>query len=945
MNSIHMKGIRTHNLKDISIDIPKNKLIVITGVSGSGKSSLAFNTIHAESQRRYVRNISLYNRKLLKLIERPNFDSIEGLSPSISIEQNKIWRYYNLTVGALTEIDNYLQLLYNEIGIPYCYIHQIPLYSYDIQQITDSILDMTENTKVAIIAPFANDLEFKDLNHHYNNLLSQGYIRFRINGEILDDTNFSKKLYSESQLYNLEIIIDRFSIKREYKQRILESLEIAASISQNIIKVLELESKNEILFSTKYACPICQNITPKIEPKIFNINYKEGTCDKCNGLGKIQITYPELMIKSDKLSISEGAIRLWDINNIFTKNLLNDLCNYYNFSIFTEYRKLPQSVKDIIMFGSGSVKIPFTYLRADGTKYQKDNIFEGIIPNLQRKISKNVLTENNLKKYFKEETCTYCFGSKFQQQSNNIFIESNKNNFNIYQVLNLNISDCIIWCRGLNIDSNTIVVKTILKEIISRLTIIRDIGLGYLSLSRSVNSLSIGEQQRIRITNQLSSGLNGILYILDEPSIGLHQRDNLMLIKSLKNLRDLGNTVLVIENDRDIIQNADWIIDLGPEGGLNGGEILAYGTYNDIIQNEKSITAKYLKQMQSKQNNSVATELKKRKNINDKVSKLLLYEATGHNLKKIDLSIPVNYFTCITGVSGSGKSTLIIDTLATAISKIKYNTKKEPLSYSKLEGLEYIKDIVVIDQKSIWQNSKSNLATYIGIFDRIRDIFANTNESRKRGYKSSRFSFNIKGGRCENCHGEGIIKVKIDYFSYIYSKCDFCNGNRYNNETLEIKYKGFNINEILNLTIEQSIIFFNNINDIIKKLKPMKDIGLSYMQLGQNANTISRGELQRIKLAIEFSKHDSVKNLYIFDEPTTGLHFRDIELLINVLNKLVDLGNTVVVIEHNVSLIRNADWIIDLGPDGGSDGGYIVYQGDIKELITSKKGYTSKYIN
>ncbi|AWD32764.1 UvrABC system protein A [Candidatus Kinetoplastibacterium sorsogonicusi] len=935
MDIIDIHEVCTNNLKNVSIKIPKNKFIVITGVSGSGKSSLAFNTIYAESQRRYIESISLYARKFLKLLTNPKYLSIKGLSPAIAVEQNGFFKNSRSTVSTITEIKEYLKLLYSKIGILICMKHNISLSIFNVEQITNNILTMPYDRKIAIIAPFAKNININDLYIHCNDFIAKGFMRFMINGVIIDDLNILKKSYDKdikSQKFSLEIVIDRLYNKYENKQRIAESIEIAINISKNIVKVFDLDSQEEIVFTTQYMCPKCQLNLPIIKSKIFS------TCIKCYGSGFIKKFNPNLLISSEDLSIANGAIKVWDMNNVFIKDLINSLAKHYSFNIHSKYKDIPDHIKNKIFWGSKNEKISFTYTDINGHQYMEYKSYEGLIPNLQRQ----VLEGNNiyLEKFYENQKCHNCNSHQFKSLNLDVFIFSNNQKFSINTVENLSIEELLEWCKWININpSQKQIVDTITLKIINKLSMLINMGLGYLSLNRPMNTLSLGEQQRIKLTNQMSIGLSGITYILDEPSIGLHKQDIDKLISGIQYLKSLGNTIIVIEYDKDIIMHADWIIEMGPGAGVNGGNILANGTYNEIIKNPASIIKKYI--------NTSLKKNRKSKIINKKTQNLILLNATGNNLKDIDIKIPIGYLTCVTGISGSGKSSLIIDTLSNAISNIIYNTSKKSLHYSQLHGVEFFNHIIVINQENIGKNANSNVITYIGIFDIVRNLFANTNESRKRGYKSSRFSFNLQGGRCEFCTGHGKLKIKMDFLADIYQICDYCNGNRFNKETLEIKYKGLNISEILNLTISESIEIFKNIPEIFVKISIMHEIGLSHIKLGQDINFLSMGELHRLKLTIGFTKYhinENGKNLYVIDEPTIGLHFQDIEKLINIFEKLINLGHTIVIIENNISIITVSDWIIELGPGANTEGGYIMFQGVFKELKKSQSD-TAKYIS
>ncbi len=935
MKSISIKGARTHNLKEVDVDIPRNKLVIITGLSGSGKSSLAFDTLYAEGQRRYVESLSAYARQFLSMMDKPDVDQIEGLSPAISIEQKSASHNPRSTVGTVTEIYDYLRLLYARVGIPKCPDHGEELKAKTISEIADVIELMNENEKIMILSPIIRGKKGEHLGI-FEQLQIEGFVRVKINNTVyqLDDT---PKL-DKNKKHDIAAVIDRLAVKKtdEFRSRLTESLETAASLSEGIIEINTIGKETESqLFSTNFSCPKCGYSISELEPRIFSFNSPFGACKKCDGIGVIQFIDPSKIIPDDSVSISNGAIKGWTRRNRFYFYQLKCLAKHFDFSLTMKWKDLDQEVQDIILYGSDEV-IDFSHRFRSGSRIVRKHKFEGVLINTDRRFrdtdSEYMRTE--LSKLLSEKNCDSCNGSRLKKESRNVFI--NDSPINVITEMRINTS--LDFIKKISLKGNRIkIAEKILKEIQDRLTFLNNVGLGYLSLDRSAESLSGGEAQRIRLASQIGSGLVGVTYILDEPSIGLHQRDNNKLIETLKNLRDLGNTVIVVEHDEDAMRQSDHIIDMGPGAGVHGGKVCAQGNLKDILKNKNSITAEYLSKKKE-----IKAPYKRSKHNNNFIK---IRSAFENNLKKINVDIPVGLFTVVTGVSGSGKSTLINQTLLPMSTfLLNRSTLKKEIKCERIEGLEDLDKVINIDQSPIGRTPRSNPATYIGLFSNIRDLFAQTIDSRAKGYKPGRFSFNVKGGRCEACQGDGLIKVEMHFLADVYVTCDICKGSRYNEQTLEIKYKNKSISDVLEMTVEDALDFFDSIPSIKKKLSTLSSVGLNYIKLGQSATTLSGGEAQRIKLAKELSKRSTGKTLFILDEPTTGLHFADIQMLLNVLFELKKQGNTIVVIEHNLDVIKTADWIIDLGPEGGIDGGELVVAGTPEDVSKHKGSFTGKFL-
>ena len=934
MDSIFIKGARTHNLKNVDLEIPRNKIIVITGLSGSGKSSLAFDTLYAEGQRRYVESLSTYARRFLSMMEKPDVDQIDGLSPAISIEQKSTSHNPRSTVGTVTEIYDYLRLLYSRIGTPRCPDHGEELKAKTVSEICDEILKLKENTKIMIMAPVIRD---KKGEHQgiYEDLRKSGYVRVKINGVVYPIEAFPE--LEKNKKHNISAVIDRLVIKsdNDIRSRISESVETSLLLSDGLIEIEEIDSNSVSLFSSDYSCSQCGYSIPELEPRIFSFNNPHGACAKCDGLGVIQFFNEQRLIQDDEVSIASGAIKGWTRRNRFYYYQLKCLSNHFDFSLTAKWKDHPQKIKDIILWGTKE-KIDFSHRFRSGSRIIRKHRFEGVIPSTERRFKEtdSEYIRNELAKLMSESACDECEGSRLNTYARNVFI----NNTQIHQITSMKISDSLSFIKNMKLKgAKEKIAEKILKEIKDRLTFLEDVGLSYLTLDRSAETLSGGEAQRIRLASQIGSGLVGVTYVLDEPSIGLHQRDNTKLIKTLNHLKNLGNTVIVVEHDEEAIRSADHIIDIGPGAGRHGGEICAQGDLDAILKNKNSITAKFLSGKRKIQIPSKRTKIRK--------ETIKIIDAYENNLKKISVDIPVGLFTCVTGVSGSGKSSLINQTLL-PISSFLLNKSKlsKEVKCGKIEGLDHLDKVINIDQSPIGRTPRSNPATYTGLFSHIRDLLSQTVEARSRGYKPGRFSFNVKGGRCEACQGDGMIKVEMHFLADVYVKCDVCDGKRYNEQTLEIKYKDKNISDMLDMTVDEALEFFDAHPPIKNKLMTLNDVGLGYITLGQSALTLSGGEAQRIKLAKELSKRSTGKTLFILDEPTTGLHFADIELLLSVLNRLKDQGNTVVVIEHNLDVIKTADWIVDLGPEGGSDGGEIVAEGTPEEVSKIKSSFTGQFL-
>ena len=934
MDSIFIKGARTHNLKNIDLEIPRNKIIVITGLSGSGKSSLAFDTLYAEGQRRYVESLSTYARRFLSMMEKPDVDQIEGLSPAISIEQKSTSHNPRSTVGTVTEVYDYLRLLFSRIGTPRCPEHGEELRAKTVSEICDEILKIKEGTKIMILSPVIRGKKGEHL-AVYDDLRKSGYVRAKVNGVVYPLEEFPD--LEKNKKHDISAVIDRLVIKStdDIRSRISESIETSLYLSDGLVEVENMDKKDINLFSSNFSCSQCGYSIAELEPRMFSFNNPYGACEKCDGLGVIQFFNEKRLIQDDEVSIANGAIKGWTRRNRFYYYQLRCLSAHFDFSLTTKWKDYPDKIKEIILWGTKE-KVDFSHRFRSGSRIVRKHRFEGVIPCTERRFKEtdSEYIRNELAKLMSESSCDVCSGSRLNEQSRNVYI----NNTQIHTITGMRINDSLSFIKNMKLKgSKQKIAEKILKEIKDRLTFLEDVGLNYLTLDRSAETLSGGEAQRIRLASQIGSGLVGVTYVLDEPSIGLHQRDNTKLIKTLNNLKNLGNTVIVVEHDEEAIRSADHIIDIGPGAGKHGGEICAQGDLNSILNNKNSITAKYLS---GQRKISIPA-----KRLNPSDEKIKIINASENNLNKITAEIPVGLFTCVTGVSGSGKSSLINQTLLPISSFILNKSKlTKEIKCEKIEGLEFLDKVISIDQSPIGRTPRSNPATYTGLFSHIRDLLSQTVEARSRGYKPGRFSFNVKGGRCEACQGDGMIKVEMHFLADVYVKCDVCDGKRYNEQTLEVKFKDRNINDILNMTVEEALEFFDAHPAIKKKLVTLNDVGLGYITLGQSALTLSGGEAQRIKLAKELSKRSTGKTLFVLDEPTTGLHFADIELLLKVLDRLKKQGNTVVVIEHNLDVIKTADWVIDLGPEGGSGGGTIVAEGSPEQVSKVSKSFTGKFL-
>ncbi|MFA9911614.1 excinuclease ABC subunit UvrA [Vibrio cholerae] len=935
MDKIEVRGARTHNLKNINLTIPRDKLIVITGLSGSGKSSLAFDTLYAEGQRRYVESLSAYARQFLSLMEKPDVDHIEGLSPAISIEQKSTSHNPRSTVGTITEVYDYLRLLYARVGEPRCPEHQVPLKAQTISQMVDKVLELSEGSKMMLLATIVKERKGEHVKT-LENLAAQGFIRARIDGETCDLTDPPKlELHKK---HTIEVIVDRFKVRSDLQQRLAESFETALELSGGIVVVAPMEGDGEEqIFSANFACPHCGYSMRELEPRLFSFNNPAGACPTCDGLGVQQYFDPDRVIQDANLSLAQGAIRGWDQKNFYYFQMLTALAEHYDFDVHTPFNKLSKKIQEIILHGSGRTEIEFKYINDRGDIRLKKHPFEGILHNLERRYRD---TESNsvreeLAKYISNKPCSSCDGTRLKIEARNVFI----NDTALPTIVELSIADALTFFQELKLEGQRAqIAEKVMKEINDRLQFLVNVGLNYLNLSRSAETLSGGEAQRIRLASQIGAGLVGVMYVLDEPSIGLHQRDNERLLQTLTHLRNLGNTVLVVEHDEDAIRMADHVIDIGPGAGVHGGMVVAEGNVEEIIANPNSLTGQYLSGVKK-------IAVPEQRTPKDAKKTVELKGAVGNNLKNVDLSIPVGLFTCVTGVSGSGKSTLINDTFfKIAHTALNGATTATPAPYRSIQGLEHFDKVIDIDQSPIGRTPRSNPATYTGIFTPIRELFAGTQESRSRGYQPGRFSFNVRGGRCEACQGDGVIKVEMHFLPDVYVPCDVCKGKRYNRETLEVRYKGKTIDEVLDMTVEDAREFFDPVPVIARKLQTLMDVGLSYIRLGQSATTLSGGEAQRVKLARELSKRDTGKTLYILDEPTTGLHFHDIQQLLSVLHRLRDHGNTVVVIEHNLDVIKTADWIIDLGPEGGQGGGLIIAEGTPEDVAQIEASHTARFL-
>ena len=949
---ISVRGARTHNLKNIDLDIPRNQLVVITGLSGSGKSSLAFDTLYAEGQRRYVESLSAYARQFLQLMDKPDVDLIEGLSPAISIEQKATSHNPRSTVGTVTEIHDYLRLLFARAGTPYCPDHNLPLQAQTVSQMVDAALALPEDTRLMIVAPIARERkgEFAQVFEHMQAL---GYVRFRINGQVFEVENLPT--LKKNEKHDIDVVVDRLKVRHEdqapardaLRQRMAESFEAALNLAEQRAIAVEMDSGKEHMFNAKFACPVCHYSIAELEPRLFSFNSPMGACPSCDGLGTMEFFDIERVVAFPSLSLASGAIKGWDRRNGLYFGMLESLAKLYHFDVEAAFESLPQEVRQVILFGSGEVPIKFSYLlesgSAQGKRVSKKHPFEGVIPNLTRRYKEtdSSVVREDLARLRSHQACADCQGTRLRREARHVRVGQGDQARAIYEVSHVTLGEAQTYFQSLRLQgAKAEIADKVVREIGSRLKFLNDVGLNYLSLDRNADSLSGGEAQRIRLASQIGSGLTGVMYVLDEPSIGLHQRDNARLISTLRHLRDIGNSVLVVEHDEDMIRIADHVIDMGPGAGVHGGRVMAQGTCADILAAPDSLTGQYLSGRKS-----ISVPTKRHPFGKDFVQ---IVGATGHNLKQVNASFPVGLLTCVTGVSGSGKSTLVNETLYAAAARTIHRAHEEPAPHEEILGLEHFDKVINVDQSPIGRTPRSNPATYTGLFTHIRDLMTEVPAARERGYGPGRFSFNVNasngGGRCEACQGDGMVKVEMHFLPDVYVPCDVCHGQRYNRETLEIFYKGKNIAQVLDMTVETAFAFFSAVPSIARKLQTLLDVGLSYIRLGQAATTLSGGEAQRVKLALELSKRDTGRTLYILDEPTTGLHFADIALLLKVLHQLRDAGNTIVVIEHNLDVIKTADWVIDMGPEGGSGGGTLVAAGTPEDIAGTPGSFTGTYL-
>ena len=964
-NAIRVRGARTHNLKNIDLDIPRNRLVVITGLSGSGKSSLAFDTLYAEGQRRYVESLSAYARQFLQLMDKPDVDVIEGLSPAISIEQKATSHNPRSTVGTVTEIHDYLRLLYARAGTPYCPDHHLPLQAQSVSQMVDAVLALPDDTRLMVLAPVVRDRkgEFAEL---FADMQAHGYVRFRVDGAAYEAADVPK--LKKAERHDIDVVIDRVKVQPGLQQRLAESFEAALRIADGRAMALEMDAAKEHLFSSKFACPVCNYSLSELEPRLFSFNSPVGACPTCDGLGHTTVFDAERVVAFPTLSLASGAVKGWDRRNGYTFSLLESVAHHYKFDIDAAFEALPKNAQQVLLRGSGSENIEFVYT-AEGARgkqriVKRSHPFEGILPNLERRFRETDSTavREDLMRYQSAKPCPDCDGSRLRREARNVFLADAQTGERepIFKVEHFTLRECLAYFETLKLQgAKAEIADKVVREIRSRLKFLNDVGLNYLSLDRNADSLSGGESQRIRLASQIGSGLTGVMYVLDEPSIGLHQRDNERLMGTLRHLRDIGNSVLVVEHDEDAIRAADHVIDMGPGAGVHGGRVMAQGTPAEVAANAESLTGKYLSRVLRiavperrvrphpgplpQAGEGVRPPLPLAEGWGEG-SALRILNARGNNLKNVTVDIPVGLFTCVTGVSGSGKSTLVNDTLYATVARKLYNSHAEAAPVDAIEGLDTFDKVINVDQSPIGRTPRSNPATYTGLFTPIRELFAEMNTAKERGYGAGRFSFNVAGGRCEACQGDGVLKVEMHFLPDVYVPCDVCHGKRYNRETLEVLYKGKNITEVLGLTVEDAHAYFNAVPNIARKLRTLLDVGLGYIRLGQSATTLSGGEAQRVKLALELSKRDTGRTLYILDEPTTGLHFADIDLLLRVLHTLRDAGNTIVVIEHNLDVIKTADWIIDMGPEGGAGGGMVVAQGTPEEVAGNAGSFTGRYL-
>ena len=978
MDQIRIRGARTHNLKNINLDLPREKLVVITGLSGSGKSSLAFDTLYAEGQRRYVESLSAYARQFLQLMEKPDVDLIEGLSPAISIEQKATSHNPRSTVGTVTEIHDYLRLLFARVGTPYCPDHGLPLEAQSVAEMVDDVLKSPEGTRLMILAPAVREKKGEHLDL-FAAMQAQGFVRFRVNGEIVESESLPK--LKKTEKHNIDVVVDRLKVGNDptqIKQRLAESFETALRNADGRAITLDMDSGKESVYSSKFACPVCNYSLAELEPRLFSFNNPMGACPQCDGLGVIQFFDPKRIVAFPNLSLASGAIKGWDRRNQFYFQMLQSLASWQGFDLDAPFEAHAPEARELILNGSGKQAIPFTYINERGRAVVREHPFEGVIPNLERRYKEtdSIAVREELAKYLNSKTCPTCEGTRLRREARFVRVGPRNGDKAIFEISAMPLFDTLSWFKKLALTgAKRDIAERIVKEIVARLAFLNNVGLDYLSLERSAETLSGGEAQRIRLASQIGSGLTGVMYVLDEPSIGLHQRDNDRLIETLKHLRDLGNSVLVVEHDEDMIRSADYVVDMGLGAGVHGGHVIAQGRTADIESNPRSLTGQYLSgrlaiatpsrrvapgsapiapidlalpprvvkpaKKDSKKDAPVVAQLPARR---AKGGWLRIQGASGNNLKSVDLAVPIGLLVCVTGVSGSGKSTLVNDTLYLAAARHLYGSSTEPAPFASIEGLESMDKVINVDQSPIGRTPRSNPATYTGLFTPIRELFAEVTMARERGYGPGRFSFNVKGGRCEACQGDGVIKVEMHFLPDVYVPCDVCHGKRYNRETLEVQYKGKNITQVLDMTVEDAFDYFKAVPAIARKLQTLLDVGLGYIKLGQSATTLSGGEAQRVKLSLELSKRDTGKTLYILDEPTTGLHFHDIAMLLKVIHTLRDHGNTVVVIEHNLDVIKTADWIIDLGPEGGAGGGTIVAQGTPEQVAATPASYTGRYL-
>ncbi|MGV3572504.1 MAG: excinuclease ABC subunit UvrA [Ramlibacter sp.] len=941
---ISIRGARTHNLKNIDLDLPRYKLVVITGLSGSGKSSLAFDTLYAEGQRRYVESLSTYARQFLQLMDKPDVDVIEGLSPAISIEQKATSHNPRSTVGTVTEIHDYLRLLFARAGTPFCPNHGIPLMAQTVSQMVDTVLALPEDTRLMILAPVAREKkgEFTEL---FAEMQGQGYVRFRVGGEVFEFDNLPK--LKKTEKHDIDVVLDRLKVKQEVQQRLAESFEAALRLADGRAIALEMETGNEHLFNAKFACPICHYSISELEPRLFSFNSPVGACPGCDGIGTQEFFDASRVVAFPELSLAGGAIKGWDRRNAYYFSMIDSLARHYKFDVDAPYQDLPPEIQQALLYGSGEEEIRFSYTlesgSSSGRKVTKKHPFEGILPNMERRYretdSSNVREE--LARYRSLQPCPVCEGTRLRSEARHVRLGEGPQARAIYEIGHMTLRESHAYFEQLHLPgAKGEIADKVVREIGARLKFLNDVGLNYLSLDRSAETLSGGEAQRIRLASQIGSGLTGVMYVLDEPSIGLHQRDNDRLIATLQHLRDLGNSVLVVEHDEDMIRAADYVVDMGPGAGIHGGRVVAQGTPPQVLANPASLTGRYM-------SGSLKIPVPARRNrLGEQPDPqvLRIAGASGNNLKDVTVDIPVGLFTCVTGVSGSGKSTLVNDTLYTAVARELYRAHDEPAPHQAIEGIEHFDKVINVDQSPIGRTPRSNPATYTGLFTPIRELMAETATAKERGYGPGRFSFNVAGGRCEACQGDGVVKVEMHFLPDVYVPCDVCRGQRYNRETLEVQWKGRNIAQLLDMTVEDAHAFLKPVPAIARKLQTLLDVGLSYIKLGQSATTLSGGEAQRVKLALELSKRDTGRTLYILDEPTTGLHFADIDLLLKVLHQLRDAGNTIVVIEHNLDVIKTADWVIDMGPEGGDGGGRVVVAGTPEEVAAHAASHTGTYL-